>query len=149
MILKVGDLEFKIRNCNDEDYVFAYNLSKRNMSKLFARHWGGWNPSIFRKGFDLNDIRVVEYKEKRVAYYDLKFEEDFAFLNNIQVSGLMKNKGLGSALMAEIEKEVKRRGFNRIKLEVLEDNRAKSFYFRLGYKQIRKKDSSLFLEKMI
>src|SRR3989344_4836119 len=78
MIVKVKNYKFKIRNCENRDYRFVYNLLKRNMYALFVKHWGRWNPNVFRDNFNKKNIRIIEYKTKRVAFYDFEFKDNLA-----------------------------------------------------------------------
>ncbi len=147
MIVKIKDLKFKIRNCTDKDYRFVYNLLKRNMLTLFEKHWGGWKPEVFRNAFNKNNTKIIEYKTKRVAFYDLEFKKNFSYVHNIQVSTLMQGKGLGTFLMDLMEKETKKHKLKKIQLKVFKDNLAKNLYLKLGYKQIKDDNSAVILEK--
>jgi ribosomal protein S18 acetylase RimI-like enzyme len=149
MIFKIKNLRFKINSCKDEDYWFVYNLLKRNMYPFFKKYWGGWNPKSFREGFNKKNIKIIRYKNKRIAYYDFKLEQNYSYINNIQVSGLMRGKGLGTFLLNLMEKESKKYNLNRIRLKVFKDNPAKNLYLRLGYKKIKNENFSLILEKKI
>ena len=149
MNISINNYKFKIISCKDTDYWFVCNLLKRNMFKSFVKHWGGWKPKVFRKDFNKNNIRIVKYKTKRIAFYDLEFKKNFSYINNIQISNLMQGKGLGNVLMDLIEKETQKQKLNKIRLEVFKDNLAIKFYQKLGYKQIKDKGSSVLLEKKI
>ncbi len=149
MIVTINNNKFKIRNCKDEDYRFVYNLLKKNMYALFVKHWGGWNPKVFREHFNKKNIKIVEYKTKRVAFYDLEFNESFSYINNVQVSTLMQGKGLGNLLMDLMEKKTKKYKLRKIRLKVFKDNLARKLYLRRGYKQIKDEGSSVILEKRI
>ena len=94
-------------------------------------------------------MKIVEYKTKRVAYYDLACKDGSAHINNVQVSRLMRNKGLGTFLMDLMEKETKKRGIRRINLKVFKDNPAKRLYLRLGYKKIQDDGPAAILEKRL
>lgn len=149
MIFKIKELKFKIRNCTDKDYIFVYNLLKRNMKALFEKHWGGWNPKVFRQSFNKNNTKIIEYKTKKVAFYDLKFKKNFSYIHNVQVSGLMQGKGLGTFLMSLMEKETKKHKLKKIRLKVFKDNLARKLYLKIGYKQIKDEGSAIILEKSI
>ncbi len=149
MIVKIMDHKFKIRNCENEDYRFVYNLLKRNMYALFVKHWGGWNPKVFRDNFNEKNIKIIEYKTKRVAFCDFEFKENFSYVNNVQISTSMQGKGLGTFLINLIEKETKKNKLRKIRLKVFKDNLARKLYLKLGYKQIKDEGSTVILEKKL
>src|SRR3989344_3393107 len=124
MIVKVKNYKFKIRNCENRDYRFVYNLLKRNMYALFVKHWGRWNPNVFRDNFNKKNIRIIEYKTKRVAFYDFEFKDGFSYIHNVQVSPSRQGKGLGTCLVSLMENETKRHKLKKIRLKVFKNNLA-------------------------
>ena len=149
MIVKVKNYKFKIRNCENRDYRFVYNLLKRNMYALFVKHWGRWNPNVFRDNFNKKNIRIIEYKTKRVAFYDFEFKDGFSYIHNVQVSPSRQGKGLGTCLVSLMENETKRHKLKKIRLKVFKDNLARKLYLKLGYKQIKKEGPAVILEEKI
>ena len=147
MIITIDNLKFQIRDCQDEDYLFVYDLLKENMLASFIKHWGEWNPESFKKSFNKKNIKIIEHKSKCVAYYEIKFQESLSYINNIQVSKLMQGKGLGTFLIDLMEKETQKHKLKKIRLKVFKDNLALKFYIKLGYKQVKDEGSSVFLEK--
>ena len=111
MIITSKTLHFKLRPCKGEDYYFVYNLLKRNMCSQFVKHWGKWDPKIFRKNFNKKNIKIITYKTKKVAFYDIEFKEGFSYINNLQLSTQVQKKGLGSVLIDIIEMETKNHSF--------------------------------------
>lgn len=149
MLITVKDTSFKIRNCKDEDYRFVYNLFKKNMYALFVKNWGGWKRGVFRRDFRRENIKIVNFKNRRIAFYDLEFKDKFSYIRNIQVSSSMQGNGLGTALLNLIETETREKGLKRIRLRVFKDNPARKLYLKLKYKQIKDEGSTVILEKKI
>jgi ribosomal protein S18 acetylase RimI-like enzyme len=149
MIFTIDNLEFNMRDCQDEDYSFVLNLLKENMLSSFIKHWGEWNPESFKKGFKKENIKIIEHKSAPVACYDIKFQESRSYINNIQVSKSLQGKGLGSFLMNLMEKETKEHNLDKIRLKVFKDTLALNLYIKLGYKQITDEGSSVILEKSL
>jgi ribosomal protein S18 acetylase RimI-like enzyme len=79
----------------------------------------------------------------------LIIKEKFSYIDNIQISKLMRKKGLGNYLMKLIEKETKKNNLKKIRLKVFKDNPATKFYTKLGYKKFSNKKTSIILEKQI
>ncbi|MES2434998.1 MAG: GNAT family N-acetyltransferase [Pseudomonadota bacterium] len=61
--------------------------------------------------------------------------QDHFLLDGICVAAAARNRGIGRALMAEIEDRARARGYHLVRLEVIDSNwRAKALYLRLGYR---------------
>ncbi len=149
MIIHIGRLEFNIRKYTGNDYRFCYNISKRSMSPYIDKYWGGWNPKIFREYFSKGNVRIVEYRNRRIGLYVFEFKKDHSYINNIQISRQFRKKGLGALLMNLIEKESKERKLSKIQLGIFKENPAIKLYERLGYKKIKDCGSSIIMEKKI
>lgn len=141
--------KISIRKCRDSDYRFIYDISKRNMEFYIKKHWGGWNPKKFKEGFNKDNIKVIEYKGKRIAFYDTELKGKCLYLHNLQITFSLRRKGLGRFLTALIEKGAKKKGLNKVKLRVFKDNPAKNFYLKLGYKITGNKKGSLSMERKL
>ena len=141
--------DLKIRNCHDKDYTFVLNLLKKNMYPSFIKHWGEWNSKSFKDHFKKDIIKIVEYKKRRIAFYELKFKKDCGYINSIQITPFMQGKGIGTYLINLMEKETKKQGLKKINLKVFNDNPARRLYRRLGYRVIKKEGTSVILEKRI
>ncbi|RJQ21376.1 GNAT family N-acetyltransferase [Candidatus Woesearchaeota archaeon] len=149
MKIRVNDRTFLLRKCTGADYWFVYRLLKSNMLTYFTKHLGGWKPSVFRSDFDKRRISIIEYKNRRVAFTDLEFENDFTYLRNIQLSKFVRRKGLGTVLLTLMEKTTKKRGIHIIRLRVFKENPAKRLYLRHGYYPIKDEGHTLVLEKKV
>ena len=119
------------------------------MCSQFVKHWGKWDPKIFRNNFNKKNIKIITYKTKRVAFYDVEFKEGFSYINNLQLSTQVQKKGLGSVLIDLIERETKKHKLKTIRLKVFKDNLARKFYIKKGFKQIKEEKSALILEKKV
>lgn len=147
MIVRINNKKFKIRKCKEDDFEFVYDLLKENMYELFVKHWGKWDENVFKENFNKENIKIVEHKGKRVAFFDIEFKKNYSYVNNIQISDKTQNKGLGTFLFNLIERKTKNKNLDKIRLKVFKDNPAKNFYKKLGYKKLKEKDNSLILEK--
>ncbi|MGE0793405.1 MAG: GNAT family N-acetyltransferase [Candidatus Woesearchaeota archaeon] len=149
MKITINNIDFEIRSCQDEDYQFVYDLLKENMLDSFIKHWGSWNENSFKSDFNKDYIKIITKDGKRIAYYDLVFRKDFAYLHNIQIISSMQGKGIGTYLMNLIEEETKKHNLNKIRLKVFKDNLAMKLYLKTGYKTTKEDESSAIMEKNI
>jgi len=140
---------FILRDSEDSDYDFIFNLLIENMLESFQKHWGGWNDKSFKDTHRKEHIRIIEYKNLCVGYVDFKFKSYCGYVNDIQLSEKVRGKGLGTYLMKLLEQETLDHGLKRICLKVFKDNKAVQLYKRLGYKIFSEDDTSLIMEKDI
>lgn len=126
------------------DYRYYYNLTKRNMFKLFTKHWGGWDDAACRAAFKLNQIQILRIQGRRAGYINVRKEIDHLYLENIQISPLHQKKGIGEHILQNI---IHSNSNLNIKLTVFDDNPALNLYKRLGFKEISRDGADILMIK--
>lgn len=149
MLISINKSQLNIRKCTSDDYWFYYNLVKRNMFLYIKKHLGGWNSKVFRKNFNSKNIKIIQYKNRRIGLYDCIPKKGFLFIQNIQLSGNFQKKGIGSLMLRLIEDEAKKRKLNSIRLNVIKDNPARDLYKRFGYKIVAYEKPFTVMEKRV
>ena len=89
--------------------------------------------SCIRDGFVyaiLSDEKIVG-----ILRYSL-FWQTIPFLDLLYLDERLRGKGLGTAAMAQWEAEMGKLGYNYVMLSTQEDETAKFFYEKLGYRNI-------------
>jgi len=77
----------------------------------------------------------VAYIGDRVAGYLLAGQESGkCHIETVNISKIHRRKGIASKLIAVCEREMKKRGYKEVRLEVHVDNPAQLLYFHLGYR---------------
>ena len=117
------------------------------MQPFYEKHTLEWKPQIYRKNFVPKFVTILEYNNRRIGFYKLIFKEDSWYLGDLQISGLLRGKGIGTRIMWLLENIVKKKGCNTIKLRVFFDNRAVNLYKRMGYNNLEKQGSSYLMMK--
>lgn len=78
--------------------------------------------------------RLRKIKNDPSITLDKEADEDEYYIDTLSVSSSYKGQGIGSALIRAAEERAKERGYDRIALAVVTDNkRAYSLYLRTGY----------------
>ncbi|EKE26347.1 MAG: GCN5-related N-acetyltransferase [uncultured bacterium (gcode 4)] len=139
----------KIRKAIEQDYKYCYRLTKINMLGYFTKYWGGWKSENFLKNFNHSETNIILKNDRRIGYYVIKNKSDYYYLDNIQISPLMKGKWIGSFIMKLIEEQIIKTKANIIRLEVFKDNPAKKLYERFDYKIIKDNWASVLMEKIL
>jgi GNAT superfamily N-acetyltransferase len=86
----------------------------------------------FRRSFDPDHLQVVEMEGENVGVLRVERRPDELFLHDIQILGSHQGKGLGSALIRDIQAEARERGLP-VALRVLRESRARTLYEQLGF----------------
>ena len=123
-------LEYTTRPAVQADYRYCYQLTKKNMLELFTLHWGGWEPSKFREGFDVNTVSIILVAGRRAGYFSIKTRPDGLYVDNIQLSRPLRGRGIGTSILMHLIAENPLAG---IHLTTFSDNPAKRLYERLGF----------------
>ena len=56
-MITLNNRTYVIRDCQNADYYFIYNLLKRNMIRFFIKYWGGWKSQVFRDNINKDNIK--------------------------------------------------------------------------------------------
>ena len=123
-----------LRDMNDGDLAAVEQLERR----LFPVD--AWPLQMFVDELSQPETRryvVAEADGAIVAYAGLMCVQPIADVQTIAVVPEYEGRGIGSAVLAELIAEARRRGADDVLLEVRADNpRAQQLYLRFGFEQI-------------
>ncbi|WP_231383662.1 GNAT family N-acetyltransferase [Methylobacter luteus] len=114
------------------------------MQDLFCKHWGGWVPAEFRKGFAVENISMVIIAGKRAGYLSVIKEPLSIYIDNIQLSPAWQGQGIGASLLNRLLDTHSRVS---IRLTTFEDNPAKRLYERMGFVVLERNGMTVKMEK--
>jgi ribosomal protein S18 acetylase RimI-like enzyme len=137
-------MDYALRPATADDYAYCYRLTKRNMQDLFCKHWGGWVPAKFRKGFVVENIAMVIIAGKRAGYLSVIKEPISIYIDNIQLSPAWQGQGIGTSLLNRLFDTHSRVS---IRLTTFEDNPAKRLYERMGFVVLERNGMTVKMEK--
>jgi ribosomal protein S18 acetylase RimI-like enzyme len=146
-MFSIKNQSLRLRKCQSSDYRFCHDISKRAMAPYFDKYFGGWDSKIFKKNFKISQISIIEYKQRRIGLYAREIKDDYLHILNIQVSGNFQGKGIGSFILAQLEKKAKEKKLKKLSLQVFKGNPAIKLYKKTGFKPIKTKNRSVFMEK--
>ncbi len=146
-IIVGAEMKYSIRPACDADYQYCYRLTKRNMLDLFCRHWGGWVPAEFRKGFNPDNVSMVIMHGRRVGYLSMKCDDQGIYIENLQLSPFLhgRGRGIGTEILEQL---LKRYDKEVIRLTTFSDNRARRLYERLGFIITERRMGTLQMERL-
>lgn len=124
-------MQIKVRFYNDADAPFIAKLEKECFSDP-------WSQNAIIEAANYGTIFLVaEYQNEIVGYLGMKPVLDEGYISNVAVTGSARGKGIGSALLENLNDYAKQHGIKAISLEVRPSNApAIALYEKFGYKQV-------------
>ncbi|PIZ95427.1 MAG: hypothetical protein COX80_04465 [Candidatus Magasanikbacteria bacterium CG_4_10_14_0_2_um_filter_33_14] len=147
---KIGSLEIHTRPCQKSDKDFVLGLIKKTLFSYVAKYY---KPSV--KMFD--DRFAKDYKERkillrgkrRIGFFQLKKVNKKLIINGLFLSPNYQGKGIGKFIMTYFEKFAHKNKLKNIELQVWDNNPAKDFYKKNGYKIVLRKNHKYTMSKEI
>lgn len=126
---------YTLRAATQDDYEWLRQLHHAVMRESLERI-RGWNEAqqdtYFRASFDPDQLQIVEMGGEDVGVLSVVRRADELYVRDIQVVGLHQGKGLGTALIQDIQTEALERGLP-VTLRVLRASRARRLYEQLRF----------------
>lgn len=123
-----------IRNqYDDSELPLLYEIERECFTKEFR-----WTERVFTKALEYARTRGnvwTAYTSGKLCGFLLAGEENKkAHIETVNIPLAHRRKGIASRLIAACEKDMKKRGFSEIRLEVYTENPAQLLYWQLGYR---------------
>ena len=133
---------------SDEDSPYIWKLYCEAMRGHIERIWGWdetWQLVDFEKRLKLLDTVIVVCGSSNVGYLQLSVNESTVYINMIVLDSKSRSKGLGSAVIAELNSLHPRKA---IELRCFKVNtKACDFYTREGFAIIDIEENSYLMRK--
>lgn len=138
--------KIKKRKCKKSEYDFVYRLMKTTLFPLIAKYQPIDKKKFDEKFFkDYAKMTILLRGKRRIGLYEIEEKQNHLYVSRIFLTPFYQGKGIGAQIMESFETL----GYQKITLEVWENNPAVSFYKKLGYVVTKKQGHKYFLEKRI
>jgi len=128
---------YQLRDANQTDYDFVFDLNKIVYEDYIVKVWGGWDNEFQRQFFDKRfrseRIQIILNEDKAIGVLEIKENDCQLYIEEIQIIPGSQGKGIGTEIMNDILDKAFRLN-KSVGLKVLKINRAKEFYERLGFR---------------
>jgi ribosomal protein S18 acetylase RimI-like enzyme len=143
-------VQYTLSAATDADSDFIYNLKKVAYKEYIEQTWG-WDEDFqlkfHKENFSTENTKIIKIDNVAIGTVDVKEEEQRIFLSGLYLFPEYQNKGIGTAIITDIEKKAKETG-KRIELEVLHVNKkARELYKRLGFTLTEGDDTKYLMYK--
>jgi len=127
--------EYRLRPATEADRAWLRWLHHATMRDTVESMWG-WDEarqdSLFDAGFTPADLRIVQVEGRDIGVMAVTRRPSKLFLDNIQVAPDYQGRGLGTALIRDLQDQARIEGVP-LALRVIVSNRARTLYARLGF----------------
>ena len=143
-------MKYSLRQATYGDRPFAELLHEQCYREVVIRQFGGWDPAVQQQFFDRkwqpDQYRVIVLDGAAVGLLAVHQQSDQLYLSDIQIHPSRQNQGIGSAILTDLLEQARTLGVP-LRLQVLQANRARAFYEKLGLVCYGQTDTHLFFEQ--
>jgi ribosomal protein S18 acetylase RimI-like enzyme len=140
--------EIRLRPATPADDEFLYDLHRRTLGDVIEATWGPWDDAVQRRfhraWFRPETIEVVLVDGRRAGM--LQAGPDAAgtfYISRIEVAREVQGRGIGTTLLCRLVDRARVAGAPAVELHVLQLNRARELYERLGFQVIAEEPPKL------
>jgi len=142
-------MTFELRQSVPQDADFAFQAVKETMRDYAIQTWGNWHEKETKidaiEKTKTGEIQIIKFEGEDVGTLQFKEFEDYIEINKLYILSQHQNQGIGSQVILYLI-ELSKRYNKRLKLQVLQVNKAKDLYFRLGFKVLKQNSERQFLQ---
>jgi len=138
------------RTCLKSDKQFILNLFKDSIF-IYVSEYYVPDINMFNNRFnsDYKERRILLIGKRRIGSFQLTEKDNSLYVTGLFLTKTYQGKGIAKYLMNYFETVAKNNNYSKIKLHVWNNNPARFFYKKLGYKIISKKNHKYLMQKEI
>jgi ribosomal protein S18 acetylase RimI-like enzyme len=146
----INSFEILCRTCETSDRNFILNLFKNTIFKYISKYYDP-NIKMFDERFysDYKEKKILLRGSRRIGMFQLSERNNRLAITGLFLSESYQGKGIAKYLMNYFEEIAKLKNYSEIELLVWDNNPAKNFYKKLGYKTESKKDHKYLMVKSL
>lgn len=143
-------MDLYIRSVQAADYDWLLDLHHTVYRELIIDEFGYWDDDeelgLFLQAWETKNIEVIMQKDEAVGMFIVLLQQDYLWLDEIQISPQYQNQGIGSTIIARLI--VRARKLNvPLRLRVLHANKgARRLYLKLGFRPVSRLEHHTVLE---
>ena len=126
-----------LRQYQNTDYEFVYEVKKNAYKKYVEQCWGNWNDAEQRDRFkefinkSSDRIYIIMINNKRIGFYQGQIVNDKTYyIENICIISEYQGKGIGTDLIKTI---LEKHSDKNIEIQYFKQNPVGNLYKRLGF----------------
>jgi ribosomal protein S18 acetylase RimI-like enzyme len=133
--------DVRLRPATIADDDFLYELHRRTLGDVIEATWGPWDDDVQRQfhqaWFKPETVEIVLVDGQRAGMIQAAPADGTTFyVSRIEIAPEVQDRGVGTALLRLLVDRAKEAGSSAVELHVLELNRARGLYERLGFEVV-------------
>jgi ribosomal protein S18 acetylase RimI-like enzyme len=130
--------DIRLRPATPADGEFLYELHRRALGDVIEATWGPWDDGVQRKfhqaWFKPDTVEIVLVGGQPAGMIQAAPADAATFyVSRIEIAPEVQDRGVGTTLLRLLVDRARAVGASAVELDVLELNRARELYERLGF----------------
>lgn len=130
--------DIRLRPATPADDEFLYVLHRRALGDVIEATWGPWNDAVqrdfHRKWFAPETVEIVLVHGQPGGMLQAAMADAATFyISRIEIAPEAQGLGVGTTLLRRLVERARTSGASAVELHVLQGNRARELYERLGF----------------
>ncbi|TCC07932.1 GNAT family N-acetyltransferase [Kribbella soli] len=130
-----------LRPATAADDEFLYDLHRRALGDVIEATWGPWDDDVqrefHRKWFAPATVEIILVGGRSAGMVQAAMIEAGVFyISRIEIAPEVQGGGVGATLLRGLVDRARASGANAVELHVLQLNRARDLYERLGFRVV-------------
>jgi GNAT superfamily N-acetyltransferase len=129
-------MKISLRHANDSDKAFCRQVHHEAYRDVVVRQFGVWDEaqqdSFFDEGWRSSAHEVIDLDGMAIGCFSRHVCEDHIFLAEVQLLPQFQRRGIGTEIVRRQQNDAQNMGIP-LRLRVLNENRARQLYERLGF----------------
>ncbi|MGW6199941.1 GNAT family N-acetyltransferase [Kribbella sp. NPDC055110] len=133
--------DVQLRPATAADDEFLYDLHRRSLGEAIEATWGPWDDDVqrefHRRWFAPETVEIVLVGGRRAGMVQAAMTgADTFYISRIEIAPEVQGGGIGTTLLRGLLDRARASGAGAVELHVLELNRARALYERLGFRVV-------------
>jgi N-acetylglutamate synthase-like GNAT family acetyltransferase len=120
----IDGLKIVIRQADNRDIGFIYELMRNHLEKFFSDIKEGWSRKKFKEGYLPERIFIIEHDNIPIGFFDFEYRGKEVYVHNLHISDDYQGRGIGSYALGYIEGEGIRNNASHIIAKAFKSNKA-------------------------
>jgi ribosomal protein S18 acetylase RimI-like enzyme len=140
--------DIRLRPATPADDEFLYELHRRALGDVIEATWGRWDDDVQRKfhqaWFEPETVEIVLVGGRRAGMIQAAPADAATFyVSRIEIAPEVQDRGVGTTVLRLLVDRAREAGSSAVELHVLELNRARDLYERLGFEVVAEESPKL------
>lgn len=143
-------MQYSTRNITEHDKSWLDKLRRDVYRDLFFATWGGWDEERHNRHFascwNAGNIKIIELDTESIGMVQIFHQNDQIEIAEIQIAPPFQGKGLAKTIIQDILATAQKQGKKVTLSAGLQNQGALKLYQKLGFSEIKRTDSKVYLE---